>query len=180
MTHSGPSGSADADSTPPDSTPGIALIWAEARDRVIGAAGGMPWHVPEDLAHFKELTTGATVVMGRKTWDALDPRFKPLPGRRNIVVTRDPEWSAAGAEAERSLESALAAGDPLWVIGGAELFAATIDRADRLEVTELDLDVDGDTWAPPIGHDWTVVDEGEWQESRTGVRYRFLSYARAV
>jgi dihydrofolate reductase len=160
--------------------PSIALIWAEAHDRVIGAAGGMPWHVPEDLAHFKELTAGGTVVMGRKTWDALDPRFQPLPGRRNIVVTRDPEWSADGAQVAHSLEDALAADGPLWVIGGAELLAATIDRADRLEVTELDLDVDGDTWAPPIGHGWTVIDEGAWQESRTGVRFRFLSYARAV
>ena len=165
-----------AGSTPP----GLALIWAEAHGRVIGAAGGMPWHVPEDLAHFKELTAGSTVVMGRKTWDALDPRFKPLPGRRNIVLTRDPEWSADGAEVARSLEEALAAAGPLWVIGGAELLAATIVRADRLEVTELDLGVDGDTWAPPIGHGWTMVDEGEWQESRTGVRFRFLSYARAV
>jgi len=158
----------------------LGLIWAEAHDRVIGAAGGMPWHVPEDLAHFKELTTGATVVMGRKTWDALDPRFKPLPGRRNIVVTRDPAWSADGAEVAHSLDEALAAADPLWVIGGAELFAATIDRADRLEVTELDLTVDGDTWAPPIGGGWTLVDEGDWQESRTGIPYRFLRYARAA
>ncbi len=170
---------------------GIALIWAEAHDRVIGAAGGMPWHVPEDLAHFKELTTGATVVMGRKTWDALDPRFTPLPGRRNIVVTRDPDWSADGAEVAHTLADAFASaaspGDPpaspasqLWVIGGAELFAATIDRADRLEVTELDLDVAGDTWAPPIGDRWTLADKGPWLESRTGIRYRFLRYARAA
>lgn len=159
--------------------PGIGLIWAQAHDRVIGAAGGMPWHVSEDLAHFKELTIGATVVMGRKTWDALDPRFRPLPGRRNIVVTRDPEWSADGAEVFHELDAALAESSaPLWIIGGAELFAATIDRADRLEVTELDLDVDGDTWAPPIGSGWRLDDEGAWQESRTGVRYRFLRYGR--
>lgn len=156
----------------------LGLIWAQAHDRVIGAAGGMPWHVPEDLAHFKELTTGSTVVMGRKTWDALDPRFKPLPGRRNIVVTRDPAWGDDGAEVAHTLDEALAAAtSPFWVIGGAELFAATIDRADRLEVTELDLDVDGDTWAPPIGSGWQVASKGEWQESRTGIRYRFLRYA---
>lgn len=161
----------------------LSLIWAEAHDRVIGASGGMPWHVPEDLAHFKELTLGDTVVMGRKTWDALDPRFRPLPGRRNIVVTRDPEWTADGAEVVHSLDDALAPAptphpDPIWVIGGAELFAATIDRADRLEVTELDLDVDGDTFAPPISSGWRVDSEGEWQESRSGIRYRFLRYAR--
>ena len=117
----------------------LSLIWAEAHDRVIGFEGGMPWHVPEDLAHFKELTWGGTVIMGRKTWDALDPRFRPLPGRRNIVVTRNPDWSADGAEVSQEIPA------EGWIIGGAELFAATIDRADRLEVTQLDLDVPGDT-----------------------------------
>lgn len=150
----------------------LALIWAQAHDRVIGAAGGMPWHVPEDLAHFKELTLGQTVVMGRRTWDALDPRFRPLPGRRNLVLTRNPGWAAEGAEVIRELPS------EGWVIGGAELFAATIDHADRLEVTELDLDVEGDTWAPPIGPSWIVEQTGDWHTSRTGVPYRFLSYAR--
>jgi dihydrofolate reductase len=154
----------------------LSLIWAQAHDRVIGASGGMPWHVPEDLAHFKELTLGSTVVMGRKTWDALDPRFRPLPGRRNVVVTRDPEWAAKGAEVIHDIPHDIP-GDA-WVIGGAELFAATIDRAERLEVTELDLDVDGDTFAPPIGSGWQVESEGEWRQSRTGVRYRFLSYGR--
>ena len=156
----------------------LSLIWAQAHDRVIGAAGGMPWHVPEDLAHFKELTLGATVVMGRKTWDALDPRFRPLPDRRNLVVTRDPEWTSDGAEVVHSIDSALAEPGDLWVIGGAELFAATIDRAERLEVTELDLAVDGDTFAPPVGSGWRLAPEGDWQRSRGGVRFRFLSYAR--
>jgi dihydrofolate reductase len=152
----------------------LALLWAQAHDRVIGAAGGMPWHVPEDLAHFKELTLGGTVIMGRKTWDALDPRFRPLPGRRNLVVTRDPDWSAEGAEVLHDITL-----DDGWVIGGAELLAATIDRAERLEVTELDLDVEGDTFAPPIGSGWHLTSEGDWQQSRGGVRYRFLSYQRA-
>ena len=150
----------------------LSLIWAEAHHRVIGNEGGMPWHVPEDLAHFKELTLGGTVVMGRKTWDALNPRFRPLPGRRNLVVTRDPSWSSEGAEAIHEIPS------EGWIIGGAELFAATIDHADRLEVTELDLDVPGDTWAPPIGASWTAP-ETEWQTSSSGVTYRFRSYARA-
>ena len=151
----------------------LSLIWAEAHDRVIGAAGGMPWHVPEDLAHFKELTLGNTVVMGRKTWDSLDPRFRPLPGRRNLVLTRNPDWSAEGAEVIRDIP------DDGWIIGGAELFAATIDHASRLEVTELDLDVEGDTWAPPIGPSWTATSTSDWAESRTGIRYRFVSYVRA-
>ena len=151
----------------------LSLIWAQAHHRVIGAAGGMPWHVPEDLAHFKELTLGSTVVMGRKTWDALDPRFRPLPGRRNVVVTRNTSWSAPGAEVAHEVP------DEGWIIGGAELFALTIDHAARLEVTELDLSVDGDTWAPPIGPSWTVLTTSPWATSRTGIPYRFLSYTRA-
>jgi dihydrofolate reductase len=150
----------------------LSLIWAQAHDRVIGAAGGMPWHVPEDLAHFKELTMGGTVAMGRKTWDALDPRFRPLPGRRNIVVTRDPTWAAEGAEMAHEIP------DEGWIIGGAELLAATIDHADRLEVTELDLDVEGDTFAPPIGASWQLVAESPWRTSRTGIPYRFHTYTR--
>jgi dihydrofolate reductase len=110
--------------------------------------------------------------MGRRTWDALDPRFKPLPGRRNIVLTRNADWHEPGAETAREIP-----GDG-WVIGGAELFAATIDRADRLEVTELDLEVAGDTWAPPIGVEWEVVTATDWTTSRTGVPYRFLRYGR--
>jgi dihydrofolate reductase len=152
----------------------LSLIWAEAHGRVIGREGGMPWHVPEDLAHFKEVTLGDPVIMGRKTWDALDPRFKPLPGRRNIVLTRNANWHEEGAEVTREIP-----GDG-WIIGGAELFAETIDRAVRLEVTELDLDVDGDTWAPPIGVGWEVVSSAEWQTSRTGVPYRFVRYGRSA
>jgi dihydrofolate reductase len=150
----------------------LALIWAQAHDRVIGLAGGMPWHVPEDLAHFKELTMGEPVIMGRKTWDALDPRFRPLPGRRNLVMTRDPSWSAPGAEVIGQIP------DDGWIIGGAELFALTIDRASRLEVTELDLDVEGDTFAPPIGPSWQLESETPWETSRTGIPYRFLTYTR--
>ncbi len=164
--------------TPAPNPAPLSLIWAQAHDRVIGAAGGMPWHVPEDLAQFKELTLGQSVIMGRKTWDALDPRFRPLPGRRNIVVTRDPEWAAPGADVMHSLDEALSQPAPLWVIGGGELFAATIDRADRLEITELDLSVEGDAFAPPIGSGWRLTDEGGWQASCGGVRYRFLSYSR--
>ncbi len=98
---------------------GLGLIWAEADGGVIGAAGGMPWHVPEDLAHFKDVTAGAPVVMGRKTWESLPERFRPLPGRRNIVVTRNGDWSAAGAERAGSLEGALAAGGERDVLRGS-------------------------------------------------------------
>lgn len=159
----------------------LGLIWAEARDRIIGADGGMPWHVPEDLAHFREVTLGSPVIMGRRTWESFPDRFRPLPGRRNIVVTRDEAWEAPGAERAASLPAAIAlAGDgEVWVIGGGQLYREAIVHADVLEVTELDLDVDGDTRAP-ARDDWHVVSRSPWQESRTGVRYRFVTLDRAT
>lgn len=166
----------------------IGLVWAEAIGGVIGAAGGMPWHVPEDLAHFKEVTSGAPVVMGRRTWESLPERFRPLPGRRNIVVTRSADWSAEGAERAASLDDALdaAISDPapdwVWIIGGGQLFRDSIGFADRLEVTELDLEVDGDTFAPDRSQ-WRAgaADAAEgWRTSRSGIRYRFLTLERAT
>ena len=173
--------------------PRIGLIWAEAEGGVIGRDGGMPWHVPEDLAHFKQVTLGAPVIMGRKTWESLSPRFRPLPGRRNIVVTRQAEWSAEGAEVASSADAALeVAGDDnewVWVIGGAELFTAVIDRADRLEVTEL-RHADGDPFAPadddvrapavPAVFRLITADPPKGEHvSSSGIRYRFLRYDRA-
>ena len=153
------------------------LIWAQANNGVIGAGGGMPWHVPEDLAHFKEVTLGAPVIMGRRTWDSLPERFRPLPDRENIVITRSQDWAADGARRAAGIEDAVRGQERVWVIGGAEIFRQVIGDADRLEVTELDIDVDGDAFAPSVDG-WRLADEGEWQTSRTGVRYRFLGYER--
>ncbi|HWV49946.1 MAG TPA: dihydrofolate reductase [Microbacterium sp.] len=155
----------------------VGLIWAEARGGVIGAEGGMPWHVPEDMAHFKDTTLGAPVIMGRKTWDSLPERFRPLEGRENVVITRQQDWSADGARRAASVAEAVRGLDQVWMIGGAEIYAQVIGDADRLEVTEVDLDVDGDAYAPDKTG-WRLVSEGEWQTSRTGVRYRFLRYER--
>lgn len=155
----------------------VGLIWAEAAGGVIGAEGGMPWHVPEDLAHFKEITLTAPVVMGRKTWDSLPERFRPLPGRENIVITRQQDWQVEGVYRAANVSEAVRGLDRVWIIGGAEIFRQVIGDADRLEVTELDVTVDGDAYAP-AKTGWRLVDEGEWQTSRTGVRYRFLGYER--
>jgi dihydrofolate reductase len=164
----------------------IALIWAEARGGVIGDDGTIPWHLPEDLAHFKQLTLGGTVVMGRRTWQSLPERFRPLTGRRNVVLTRDVTWSAEGAETVHSIDEILDAtgpGDasaPVWIIGGGQVYAQAAGAATRLEVTELDLEVEGDTTAPRIDSAlWAAVEVGDWLESRTGIRYRFVSYGRA-
>ncbi len=161
----------------------VGLVWAEAHGGVIGAAGGMPWHVPEDGARFRAVTMGAPVVMGRKTWDSLPERFRPLPGRTNIVVTRDAAWSAEGAVSAGSLDEALAlAGDVecVWITGGGELYRQAIGRADRLEVTEFDLEVAGDTLAPSRdGWQLVAAEPAEgWRVSRTGIPYRFLTYER--
>ena len=161
----------------------LGFVWAEARGRVIGRDGSMPWSVPEDLAHFREVTLGAPVIMGRRTWESFPERFRPLPGRRNIVVTGSDSWQADGAERAGSLDAALDLVREVpaaWVIGGARLFAEAIGRADVLEVTELDLEVDGDTFAPERPG-WNVAriepQEG-WSVSRTGVPYRFLTLVR--
>jgi dihydrofolate reductase len=153
----------------------------------------MPWHIPEDLAHFKAITLGSAVVMGRKTWDSLPERFRPLEDRRNIVITRQSDWSAEGADVVHSLDDALElAGSSsnasttgtgwVWVIGGAEIFAAVLDRADRIEVTEIRAEIAGDTFAPAIPGTWRVTErnpEEGWRTSRTGTVYRFLRYEPA-
>ena len=158
----------------------LGLIWAQGTGGAIGAAGELPWHLPEDLAHFKEVTGGSAVIMGRRTWDSLPDRFRPLPGRRNIVITRKADWNADGAETADSVERAIElAGEDVWVIGGGEIYAATIELADRLEVTEVRLTVDGDTFAPRIDDRWErlTAPDAAWLTSRTGTDYRFASYA---
>ena len=150
----------------------IGLVWAQSTSGVIGRDGTLPWHLPEDMAHFKSLTAGATVLMGRRTWESLPPRFRPLPGRRNLVLSRTPQ---VGVETFPDLSQALAAAAAeVWVIGGAAVYAAALPLADRIVVTEIREVFDGDTWAPDVGRAPTAV--GEWQESTTGLHYRFLSW----
>jgi len=129
------------------------LIVAAARNGTIGVDGRLPWHIPADLKRFKALTMGKPMVMGRKTFASL-PGL--LPGRRHIVLTRDPAWSAPGAEVAHDLDAALAlagAGE-VAVIGGAEIFALALPRAARLELTEVQAEVAGDTVMPPLGPGW--------------------------
>jgi len=158
------------------------LVWAQARGGVIGADGGLPWHLPEDLRLFRELTTGGTVVMGRRTWESLPERFRPLPGRRNVVLTSDPSWAAEGAHRAGSVAQVLAEHDgPLWVIGGGRVYAAFLPHADRLVVTDVDTRVDGDTFAPELGPEWRRVSrepQDGWSTSTTGLRYAVSEYAR--
>ncbi|MCS5718157.1 dihydrofolate reductase [Herbiconiux sp. CPCC 205763] len=160
----------------------VALIWAEASGGVIGLDGSIPWHLPEDLARFRELTSGGTVVMGRRTWESLPDRFRPLPGRRNVVVTRQAGWQAPGADVVHSVDAALAGArdERVWVMGGGDIYQQALAQADRLEITEVDLDIEGDTFAPVIGGGWqrTTTPASGWLDSRTGLRYRFATLTR--
>jgi dihydrofolate reductase len=133
----------------------VTLIAAVARNGVIGAGGSIPWHLPEDFAHFKATTLGHTLVMGRATYESIG---RPLPGRTTIVVTRDPEWSAEGVFVRHSLEEALAMGGDgeVFVAGGAAVYA--LEHADVQLISEVELEPDGDTFYPAIDTDvWTEV-----------------------
>lgn len=159
----------------------LGMIWAQSHGGVIGRDGDLPW--PQvDGPHFRAVTAGQPVIMGRRTWESLPERFRPLPGRRNIVVTRQSSYHAPGAEVVGSLDEA---GDRVlpgtgWVIGGGQLYADALDRASVAEVTEVDIDVPGDTYAPPLDG-WQLESAGDWQSSdRTGLRFRCLRYVRPI
>lgn len=129
----------------------LTIVAAVARNGVIGRDNDMPWRLPEDLKHFRRVTLGAPVIMGRRTWDSLPAAFKPLPGRRNVVITRNAGWSAEGAEAATSLQEALqrlADAPAAFVVGGAQLYAQALPLADELVLTEIDRDFEGDTRFP--------------------------------
>lgn len=159
----------------------VGMIWAQSRDGIIGDGSDMPWHLPEDLKHFKSTTMGAPVIMGRRTWDSLNPKFRPLPGRRNIVLSRS-ETDFPGAESATNLPDALAAvaDEPAaWIIGGGRVYRDALSLADECVVTEIDIDVTVPVpvMAPDL-YDWVRVEDGPWQTSKNGLRYRFCTWHR--
>jgi dihydrofolate reductase len=168
----------------------VGLIWAQARNGVIGRDGKLPWHLPEDLAHFKKITQGHPVIMGRKTWESLPERFRPLPGRLNIVVsTMGQEEVLAieklGAKVVTSVADALVGCQQMstppalaWVIGGAKIYATTIGLADWLEVTHIEEDYAGDAFAPTIEPGVWQAQEVQSMRSATEVQLRFVRYRR--
>lgn len=159
----------------------IVVIAAVAKNGVIGKANALPWHLPEDMRHFKALTSGHAVLMGRKTWESLPPKFRPLPNRRNFVLTRDASYVAPGATVVHSFEEAAKVGageTALFVIGGAELYAHALPRSDRLELTEIDADFEGDAHFPAFDRaQWRAV-KRESGKSENGLAYAFVSYER--
>lgn len=166
----------------PAMTAQLTLVVAIDRDNGIGVDNRMPWHLPQDLAHFKRVTLGKPVIMGRKTFDSIG---RPLPGRRNIVITRNADWSRDGAERAASLDAAIALldGAPASIIGGAQIFNAAIDLADAMIVTHIDYRFTCDTFFPPI-------DPALWQETardphhqlpdagQPGFDYAYVTYQR--
>jgi dihydrofolate reductase len=167
----------------------IVLIAAVADNGVIGRGGAMPWRLKSDMRHFRSLTAGKPVVMGRKTWGSL--AIRPLPGRTNIVVTRQEGWggspAADGAVVVSSLDEALlesqfAPGNAMvWIVGGGEIYRQSMELADVAVVTVIDSDTDGDTYAPELGERWELAssepDEG-WLESKNGTNYRITTWRR--
>ncbi|NBW24614.1 MAG: dihydrofolate reductase [Betaproteobacteria bacterium] len=156
------------------------LIYARARNGVIGRDNTLPWHLPEDLAHFKRLTLGCPVIMGRKTWDSLPPKFRPLPGRNNIVITRQADWASPGAIAAPGLEAAVALcaqAEHVWVIGGAQIYAQALPLATTVEVTEIDADFEGDAYAPALDAPWRVQ-QRESHTAANGLSFSFVTWVR--
>ena len=155
--------------------PEIVIIAAVAKNRVIGKDNRLLWNIPEDMAHFKALTTGQTVIMGRKTWESLPERFRPLPNRRNIVISRQADYAAPGAEVAASIKIALnlaSTAEWVFIIGGEQIYAQATALADRLEITEVDQEPEGDAWFPEIvAVDWEKTAKTE------GAGFAFVTYS---
>ena len=170
------------------------MIWAQGHGRAIGRGGTMAWHVPKDMAFFRSTTMGHPVIMGRKTWESLGAKFRPLDGRENIVVTRTAGYTAEGAHVVPTIEAARDLGEELaqdtpggltWVMGGAQIYELALSLADILAVTQIDVEVsDPDAFAPSFGepewHLWESAPESpQWNtDAKSGLRYRFATYAR--
>ena len=158
----------------------LGLIWAQSTSGVIGRDNAIPWRLPEDLGRFKELTMGHTVIMGRLTWESLPAKVRPLPGRRNVVVTRQAGYVADGATVVGGFDEALT-DDQAWVIGGAQIYALALPMATRCEVTEVEIELardDDDAVAPVLDEAW-IGTPGDWLTSASGLRYRLTTYVRA-
>ncbi|NLY80702.1 MAG: type 3 dihydrofolate reductase [Lysinibacillus sp.] len=156
----------------------ISLIVAHDKNRVIGYENAMPWHLPGDLQYFKETTMGKPMIMGRKTFESIG---RPLPGRRNIVITRNIEYRQEGIEVVSSFEEALKlVGDAeeIMVIGGEQIFKLALPIADRLYVTLIDYEFKGDTYFPAYGDEWKVVSESEPQQAKEGYSFRYVVFER--
>ncbi len=156
----------------------LSLIAGISQNNCIGLNGQLPWHIPEDLKHFREVTAGKIVLMGRKTWESLPEKFRPLPNRINIIITRQADYPApTGVEIFATIDEAVAThpDEEIMVIGGAEIYKQTIDRADRLYITHVNQTVDGDAFFP-------AIDLNIWQETQREDHngYSFVTYIKSI
>lgn len=182
----------------------VNLIWAEAHDNsgrtgAIGLNGGMPWHLPQDLKHFTELTVSHPVIMGRRTWESLSAKYRPLPNRDNIVITHDLRYAAPGATVVGDLDAALDLArqeaipddgmdrSEIWVIGGAQLFQEALSLADKAYVTQIRANVEADTYAPDMNalvdaELWRITDESPWMTPTASqgdiTAFRYVTYCK--
>jgi dihydrofolate reductase len=165
----------------------VSLLVAHARNRTIGRDGGLPWHLPADMRRFRELTTGHTVVMGRKTFQSLPEAYRPLPNRRNLVLSRDLRYEAPGAEVFSDLQSAFdawresaldACAEECFVIGGGDTYREALPLAGRVHATEIEEEVEGDTFFPALAEDeWRCLEESE-RMLENGHAFTFRTYER--
>jgi dihydrofolate reductase len=157
----------------------VSIVVARASNGVIGRAGGLPWRLPSDLRRFRELTLGHAVVMGRRTFESLPDAFRPLPGRRNLVLSSDPGFACDGAEAFADLHSALrACSCDCHVIGGGVTYRDALPLAERAHVTEVDVEIEGDVFFPPLSaREWRCVERGDPIEEND-CRFSFCTYER--
>jgi dihydrofolate reductase len=165
----------------------IGIIFAMAKNGVIGNNGQTPWYLPEDLKFFKEMTMGDTVIMGRKTWDSIPDKFKPLVGRDNIILTKQQNFKLTdpkhnGVLVANSIEQAIAKADPekhIWFIGGSEIYNLAMPLANYISITEIVIEPQGDTFAPNIDLDhWRIVTEQTRQKSTTDLEFQIKLYER--
>ena len=174
----------------------LGMVWAQSLNGVIGLDGDMPWHVPEDLQHFKRVTMDQVLVMGRKTWASFPDSVRPLPGRTSVVVSEsfsqdpsDPKLQedsvhvAADLQAGIELAGELKTGPVIWVIGGGSLYDQALDLATVVERSVFNLDIDGDTYAPELNDSWSLTTQDPangWHMSKSSVQYRFERWERTL
>lgn len=174
----------------------LGMVWAQSLNGVIGRDGDMPWHVPEDLQHFKQVTMGEVLVMGRKTWASFPDSVRPLPGRTSVVISRsfsenptDPKLEhddvhiASDLATGLELADELKTGHKIWVIGGGSLYDQALELATVVERSVFNIDVDGDTYAPELDDSWTLTTQDPangWHMSKSSVQYRFERWERSL
>ena len=162
----------------------VTLIYARSNNGIIGNKGKLPWHLPEDMAHFKQMTMDGIVIMGHRTWESLSVQGRPLPGRINLVLTRQKNYlTDAGIPCnslERAIKTCAEMERDLWVIGGAEVYAAAVPYATHAVVTEIHVEYVGDAYAPTLGVDWVETQRDNRVSQKENIRFDYVYYTKTL